>query len=70
MAATYMLTRNAEGKFVFTLRTHSGQVLLTSREYPDKDTALRSISAARTFSGRAQCYEILEAQNGGRKLVA
>jgi uncharacterized protein YegP (UPF0339 family) len=64
MAATYLLKKNADGKFVFTLNTHAGEVLLTSVDYAEKDSALRSISAARRLAHNARNYELLTAENG------
>ena len=64
MATTFTLTKTSEGRFVFTFKTHDGQVLLTSYRYADKDSALRAISAARSCSRRKESFEILTEEDG------
>jgi uncharacterized protein YegP (UPF0339 family) len=64
MAATYVLQKCGDGRFMFTLKAHDGQVILTSPCYPDKDTALRRIDSARLLARRQENYELLTAENG------
>lgn len=64
MTATYVLQKDEKGQFSFILRTHGGQVLLTSAVYADKEIAMRRISAARQLAHNARNYEILAAQDG------
>lgn len=64
MSATYVLRKNLQGKFVFTFKTHDGQVLWTSPCYTDRDIALRSVSAARSLGRREANYELRTAENG------
>ncbi len=64
MSARYILERDGKDGYRFTLVTHSGQVLLTSGLYTDKDTALRHISAARSLARRRDNYELLTADDG------
>ena len=64
MTATYVLRKNPEGTFVFTLNTHSGQVLLTSQVYTDKNVALRMVDTARSIARRQKSYELAEAEDG------
>jgi uncharacterized protein YegP (UPF0339 family) len=59
MSARYVLKQEDKGQYRFTLITHSGQVLLTSDIYTDKDLAMRHISAARSFVRRGSHYEFL-----------
>jgi uncharacterized protein len=64
MSARYILQQIEKGQFRFNLTTHSGQVLLTSRVYTDKDSALRNISATRQLAHNEKNYELLVAENG------
>jgi uncharacterized protein len=64
MAATYVLKQNRKGQFVFTLETHDGEVVLTSKGYADKDCALRVMASMRQMAGRNENYEVLAAENG------
>jgi len=64
MAATFVLEKCKDGSFMFTLKAHDGQVLLTSLCYPDKDTASRRLDSARSLVRRQENYEVLTAENG------
>src|SRR5258705_13064012 len=64
MAATYVLKQSRKGQFVFTLETHDGEVILTSKGYADKDCALRVMASMRQMAGRNENYEVLAAENG------
>ena len=69
MATTFTLTRTGEGRFVFTFKTHDGEVLLTSYRYADKEDALRAINAARSCARRKESFEILTEEDGQRYFV-
>jgi uncharacterized protein YegP (UPF0339 family) len=69
MTATYVLKQSREGGFVFTLNTHSGQVLLTSQSYAEKDLALRMIDAARNIARAKKHYELVTREEGGAYFV-
>jgi len=64
MSATYTLEKDPDGKFVFTFKTHSGEVILTSPGYSDKDLAMRRVDMARTFGRRGESYQLLTAEDG------
>jgi uncharacterized protein YegP (UPF0339 family) len=64
MSSSYVLKRRRDGKFMFTLQTHYGKVLLTSHAYKDKDSALRAISVARQLAHREENYELLRTDIG------
>ena len=69
MSARFVLERDPEGGFSFLFITHSGQVLLSSPVYTDKDRALRRISATRHMARNRQNYEIVTGANGYYFLV-
>jgi uncharacterized protein YegP (UPF0339 family) len=64
MAATYVLEQNKDGSFMFTLKAHDGQVLLTSQGYMDKVSALSRINSIRKIAGRDRNFEPRTAENG------
>ena len=64
MSSRYVLKRRGDGKFTFTLQKHSGEVLLTSQVYNDKDSALRAIDTARRLAQREDNYELLRTDIG------
>ena len=64
MSAAYVLQQDGNGSFIFHLRTHSGQVLLTSGVYAEKAGALSALDAARHFAGKEKNYQFLTAQDG------
>lgn len=64
MSARYVLQQEGKDQYRFTLVMHSGQVLLTSGLYTDKDTAVRHISAARSLARRRENYELHTADDG------
>ena len=63
MAARFVLQQDGPGVFFYIFKTHSGQVLLTSPSYPDKDSALRRISSARSLAHNPKNYELRTARN-------
>ena len=65
MSSRYVLQQDENGNFIFHLEAHTGEVLLTSELYPDKDRALRRISAARMLAAQERNFEIMDAANGG-----
>ena len=69
MSARFVLKRAPDGQFSFLFLTHSGQVLLTSPAYTDKERALRRISAARQMARNRHNYEIVTGANGSSFLV-
>ena len=64
MSSRYVLHRNCKGNYHFTLITHSGQVLLTSGVYTDKERALRAILSARTLAHHIRNYQIFTEEDG------
>jgi hypothetical protein len=50
--------------FTFTLQTYSGEDLLTSHVFTNKDSALRAINTARGLAQREDNYEPLRINNG------
>jgi uncharacterized protein YegP (UPF0339 family) len=64
MASRYVLHQNLKGSYYFTLVTHSGQVLLTSGVYSEKDRALRSISLARHRARHKENFQIITEEDG------
>jgi uncharacterized protein YegP (UPF0339 family) len=64
MAASFVLRQTGQCRFEFTLHTQDGRLLLTSRAYPDKDTALRRINATHSLLRNNKNYFILTAENG------
>ena len=63
MSARYILREDEDGQFRFSLTTHSGQVLLTSAVYRDKDSALRAIDSARRLAHNERNYQLLTAED-------
>ena len=64
MSSRYVLKRSKDGMFTFTLQTHSGEDLVTSHVYNDKDSAMRAINTARRLAQREDNYELLRTNNG------
>ena len=64
MSSRYVLHQNVKGNYYFTLVTHSGQVLLTSGVYTEKDRALRSISQARQRARHKENFQIVTEEDG------
>ena len=64
MSAAYVLQQDGNGSFIFHLRTHSGQVLLTSGVYAEKAGALRALDAARHLAGKEKNYLFLTEEDG------
>ena len=64
MTANFVLRQTGPCKFVFTLQTRDGRLLLTRRAYPDKETALRRIDATHSLIRNNRNYGILSSENG------
>jgi uncharacterized protein YegP (UPF0339 family) len=64
MASTFTLSKIGKTIYVFELKTHSGDVLMTSGLYPDKGIAIRDIDAARRLAHNARNYEICTVGDG------
>lgn len=45
---SYVLKKDAAGKFMFNLKAKNGEVILTSQSYVDKQGALNGIDSVRT----------------------
>lgn len=65
MSARYVIHRVNRDNYYFTLVTHSGQVLLTSGVYTDKDRALRATNSARYLARQTENYQIFTEEDGG-----
>lgn len=65
MSAEFVLRKHKDGTFGFIFQTESGQVLLTSRSYPDADTALRRLRSAWQMARKDRNYELRAADEGG-----
>ena len=65
MSAEFVLRQGKDGTFVFVFQTQTGQVLLTSGEYSDKDIALRQLHSARHMARKERNYELRTADEGG-----
>jgi uncharacterized protein YegP (UPF0339 family) len=64
MTATFTLSKIGKSTYVFELKTHSGDVLMTSGLYPDKGIAIRDIDAARRLAHNDRNYEISTVGDG------
>jgi uncharacterized protein len=64
MAATFTLSKIGKTTYVFELKTHSGDVLMSSGLYPDKGIAIRDIDAARRLAHNDRNYEICTVGDG------
>lgn len=62
MSSTFVLRQTGPCRFEFTLNTHNGRLLLTSRAYPDKETALRRIDAKHSLMRNNRNYVTLTAE--------
>lgn len=65
MSAEFILRKDQDGTFVFVFQTESGQVLLRSGAYGDKDIALRQLHSARQMACKDRNYELRTADEGG-----
>ena len=63
--ARYVIHRVNRDNYYFTLVTHSGQLLLTSGVYTDKDRALRATNSARYLARQTENYQIFTEEDGG-----
>jgi uncharacterized protein len=64
MSAEFVLRKDQDGMFVFVFQTASGQVLLRSGAYGDKDLALRQLHSARQMVRKERNYELRRANEG------
>lgn len=56
MRARYTLFQQGKRNFIFTFHGSEEQLLLTSRSFADKDSALRKIYSMRVFGRRVESF--------------
>jgi len=64
MAAAYELSKNAAGKYSFTLKAANGEVILRSEVYESKSAAEGGIASVRTNCGDDSRFEKKDASDG------
>ena len=69
MASGYVLHEVCRGQYRFTLTSRTGQLLLTSGLYMDKESALRKIDTTRQLARNSTNYDLLTAEGGGLYFV-
>lgn len=64
MAGKFVLSRTADGQFMFSLQAPNGEVILTSERYASKDDALAGIASVRFNAPIDARYERLTSSDG------
>lgn len=64
MAASYDLMQSGSGQYYFTLQADNNEVVLTSEQYTEKESALNGIESVRGNSANEEMYEVRESASG------